>query len=126
MESDECWINSLRTGMSSDNQEGVWGLNAANVWERKFEPQRTPLFQAVIEATEAESGKSLLDAGCGAGSIAAAAHRAGARAFGFDISEAMVALAKVKLPDGDFRVADLTALPYPTDTFDIVVACDSL
>ena len=112
--------------MSSGSQDGVWGLNAANVWERKFEPQRTPLFQAVIEATAAGNGKSLLDAGCGAGSIALAAHRAGAKAFGCDSSDAMVALAKSKLPDGDFKVADLAALPYPTDSFDIVVACDSL
>ena len=38
----------------------------------------------------------------------------------------MVAVAKSKLPEGDFKVADLAALPYPTDSFDIVVACDSL
>jgi SAM-dependent methyltransferase len=113
-------------GMSNGTQDGPWGLNAANVWERKFEPQRTPLFQAIIEATNAGNGKSLLDAGCGAGSIASAAHRAGAKVFGCDSSEAMVALAKRKLPDGDFRVADLAALPYPVDSFDIVVACDSL
>src|SRR5215212_7059158 len=112
--------------MSSGSQDGPWGLNAANVWERKFEPQRMPLFQAIIEATLAGNGKSLLDAGCGAGGIASAAHRAGAKVFGCDSSEAMVALTKSKLPDGHFRVADVAALPHATDSFDIVVACDSL
>src|SRR3954468_14726922 len=112
--------------MSNGSQDGAWGLNAANVWERKFEPQRAPLFQAIVEATAAGPGKSLLDAGCGAGSVALAAHRAGAKAFGCDSSDAMVAVAKSKLPEGDFNVADLAALPYPTDSFDIVVACDSL
>ena len=54
--------------MNNGSRDGTWGLNAANVWERKFEPQRAPLFQAIIEATAAGPGKSLLDAGCGAGS----------------------------------------------------------
>ena len=79
--------------MSNGSQDGTWGLNAANVWERKFEPQRAPLFQAIIAATGAGPGKSLLDAGCGAGSVALAAHRAGAKAFGCDSSDAMVAVA---------------------------------
>jgi len=112
--------------MNNGGQDGAWGHNAANVWERKFEPQRAPLFQAIVEATAAGAGKSLLDAGCGAGSVALAAHRAGAKVFGCDSSDAMVAVAKSKLPEGDFKVADLAALPYPADSFDIVVACDSL
>ena len=42
--------------MSNSSQDGAWGLNAANVWERKFEPQRAPLFQAIVEATAARAG----------------------------------------------------------------------
>jgi SAM-dependent methyltransferase len=37
-----------------------------------------------------------------------------------------LARARGKVPDGDFRVADLAALPYPDDSFDTVVACDCL
>jgi SAM-dependent methyltransferase len=45
---------------------------------------------------------------------------------GCDISEGVLARARAKVPDGEFRVADLAALPYADDSFDTVVACDSL
>jgi len=113
--------------MKVDGQDEEWGgLDAANVWEKRFEPQRGPLFSAVIEETGAAAGLSLLDAGCGSGSIASAAHQAGAQVYGCDISNAMVALASARVPEGSFRVADLAALPYADSSFDIVVACDSL
>jgi SAM-dependent methyltransferase len=46
--------------------------------------------------------------------------------WGCDISEDVLARARAKVPDGEFRVADLAALPYADDSFDTVVACDSL
>src|SRR5262245_15239539 len=105
---------------------GVWGESAADVWERQFEPQRAPLFAAVLESVDVQPGMTLLDAGCGGGSLALAAVRAGAHVSGCDISEDVLARARAKVPAGEFRVADLAALPYADDSFDTVVACDCL
>ncbi|MFN8627012.1 MAG: class I SAM-dependent methyltransferase [Candidatus Binatia bacterium] len=111
---------------SSKADRGVWGESDADIWERRFEPQRAPLFDAVIESIDVQPGTTLLDAGCGGGGLALAAHRAGARVFGCDLSESMLARAQSKVPAGEFRAADIVALPFADDSFDIVVACDCL
>jgi ubiquinone/menaquinone biosynthesis C-methylase UbiE len=69
-------------------------------------------------------GLDVLDAGCGSGPLTQALRTGGATVSGFDLSPAMVELARERLgPDADLRVADLGApLPYPDDRFDLVVA----
>jgi hypothetical protein len=44
----------------------------------------------------------------------------GAAVAGIDAAERLVAIAKERTPDGDFRTGDLEALPWPDDTFDVV------
>lgn len=99
---------------------------SAEAWERLFEPKRAPLFDAIVDATAIAPGMSVLDAGCGGGGVALRAAQAGARITGCDIAEGMVALAQRKVPQGAFHVADLAALPYDDDRFDVVIACDCL
>lgn len=69
-------------------------------------------------------GRRILDAGCGSGPLAADLQGRGAAVTGFDLSPAMVELARQRLgADADLRVADLgAALPYGDDQFDDVVA----
>lgn len=69
-------------------------------------------------------GRSILDAGCGAGPLAAALRDRGARITAFDSSPAMVALAQQRLgPEARVLVADLARpLPFGTGEFDDVVA----
>ena len=69
------------------------------------------------------AGLEVLDAGCGSGPLAEALRAQGAVVSGFDLSPAMVELARERLgEDADVRVADLGApLPYPDDAFDLVV-----
>ena len=69
-------------------------------------------------------GRSVLDAGCGAGPLAAALRDRGARITAFDSSPAMVALAQQRLgPEARVLVADLARpLPFGTAEFDDVVA----
>lgn len=68
------------------------------------------------------AGLRVLDAGCGSGPLAEALRARGADVSGFDLSPAMVALARARLgDDADLKVADLGApLPYPDDAFDLV------
>ncbi len=70
------------------------------------------------------AGLEVLDAGCGSGPLAEALRAKGAVVSAFDLSPAMVELARERLgQDADVRVADLGApLPYADDRFDLVVA----
>ena len=69
------------------------------------------------------AGLEVLDAGCGSGPLAEALRAKGAVVSAFDLSPAMVELARERLgEDADVRVADLGApLPYPDGSFDLVV-----
>lgn len=79
---------------------------------------------AVLNLAGDVSGRRVLDAGCGAGPLAAALRDRGAQVTGFDSSPAMVALARARLgPDTDVLVADLAEpLPFGSGVFDDVVA----
>jgi SAM-dependent methyltransferase len=70
------------------------------------------------------SGRRILDAGCGSGPLSAALLAKGADVTGFDLSAAMVRLARQRLgDDADVRVADLAApQPFADAEFDDVVA----
>lgn len=67
-------------------------------------------------------GLRVLDAGCGHGPLIERLRACGAQVSGFDLSPAMVALARERLgADADVRVGDLSdPLPYPDDEFDLV------
>jgi ubiquinone/menaquinone biosynthesis C-methylase UbiE len=74
------------------------------------------------------AGLNVLDVGCGSGPLMEALRAKDAVVSGFDLSPAMVELARQRLSeDADVRVADLGApLPYPDHAFDLVVASLSL
>jgi ubiquinone/menaquinone biosynthesis C-methylase UbiE len=74
------------------------------------------------------AGLKVLDAGCGSGPLLEALRAKNAVVSGFDLSPAMVQLARQRLgEDADVRVADLGApLPFPDDAFDLVAASLSL
>lgn len=105
---------------------GVWSDLAAEIWETRFEPQRGPLFAAVVRAAGIGTNTCLLDAGCGGGGVSLEAARAGARVYGCDLSPGVLATAKRKVPSGEFKVGNLASLPYEPNTFDVAIACDSL
>lgn len=70
------------------------------------------------------SGRSVLDAGCGSGSLGSELLDRGATVTGIDASAGMVELASQRLGDGvDLRVADLNdPLPFCDGAFDDVIA----
>lgn len=67
-----------------------------------------------------------LDAACGTGRFAELLSRRGHRIFGVDSSPEMLAHARRRVPDGDFRVGDLDRLPLPDDSVDVVVCALAL
>ena len=67
----------------------------------------------------------MLDVGCGTGVFLRLCADRGAAVAGLDASEAMIARARTRVPEGDLRVGDLRALPYEDDAFDLVTGFGS-
>jgi SAM-dependent methyltransferase len=66
----------------------------------------------------------VIDVGMGGGRLSQQLHGRGWTVTGTDASEAMVALARRRLPElaGSFRQGRIEALPFETESFDAVVA----
>jgi ubiquinone/menaquinone biosynthesis C-methylase UbiE len=85
-------------------------------------------FVRAFEALQPLAGRSLLDAGCGAGRYAIPAAQAGATVLGLDFSEAMLALAERRAADEGlaaacrFAAGDLLTHPLPEKGFDYAIA----
>jgi SAM-dependent methyltransferase len=97
----------------------LWGASARD-WADIQEGQVRAAYEAVLAHCGVGSGHDYLDAGCGAGMAAHLAAARGARVAGFDAAEALLAIARERVPDGDFRVADLEQVPFADDVFDVV------
>jgi len=67
----------------------------------------------------AGAGDAVLDCATGTGDLAIAFRNAGARVVATDFVPEMLAIARTKSPDIEFRLADVTALPYDDATFDV-------
>jgi SAM-dependent methyltransferase len=67
----------------------------------------------------------VLDIGCGVGAFLRLVTDRDARAFGLDASDALLDVARQRLPDADLRVGEMEALPYEDDTFDLVTGFNS-
>ena len=80
-----------------------------------------PAAVAMVDAVEAGQGDRLLDLACGPGYASREARARGAAVVGVDITEAMVTVAAANVPDGEFRAAPAEEIPFPPDSFDIVV-----
>ena len=78
---------------------------------------------AMLERLVAPAGTDVLDIGCGSGALVRELCARGARARGLEISEAQLAGARERDPDGPDRylVGRAEALPLPDASLDIVV-----
>jgi SAM-dependent methyltransferase len=106
------------TGSASVQGE-LWGARARD-WAEVQEPTQRELYPPVFDAAGLGEGTSLLDVGCGSGVAAAIARERGAKVSGIDASAPTVEIARQRVPDGDFRVGELEALPYDDHSFDVV------
>jgi SAM-dependent methyltransferase len=90
------------------------------------EPIGRPLWEAMLDEAQVGPGTRLLDAGCGAGGASVLAAARGAQVSGIDAAAGMIAVARERVPNGDFRVGDIEELPYADDAFDVVFAASSI
>ena len=77
----------------------------------------------IVERLEAGS---VLDVGCGTGTLLALASRKGIRCFGVDLSKGMLNQAKPRVPEAYLARASFYELPFPSECFDYVVATNTL
>ena len=66
-----------------------------------------------------------LDAGCGHGFQTARLRTLGYEAHGVDIAHALLTVARGRIPAAALARADLSALPYADESFDVVSCCGS-
>jgi SAM-dependent methyltransferase len=102
----------------------LWGARA-RVWADVQEGQVRPVYEAVLQRAGVQAGTAYLDVGCGTGMAAQIAAERDARVTGLDASEASLAIAKERVPTGDFRLGELEELPFPDDGFDLVTGFNS-
>jgi SAM-dependent methyltransferase len=99
-------------------QGRLWGTRAED-WAEQ-EAQEGSRYDEAISRLGIEPGHAVLEVGCGSGVFLRRAVERGARAFGLDASEALIEIARARVPEADLRVGDLQFLPYGDDSFDLV------
>jgi SAM-dependent methyltransferase len=102
----------------------LWGQRARD-WSELQEVTAAAAYDAVITRT-VHAGTSVLDIGCGSGMAAKLAADHGAVVSGIDATEALLEIARSRVPKGDFRVADLEQLPFDDATFDVVTSFNAV
>jgi SAM-dependent methyltransferase len=101
----------------------LWGARAAD-WAMN-EAQQMPTYQAAIRHVGVTAGDEVLDVGCGTGVFLRAAADRGARVCGIDASEALLEIARGRVPEADLRIGDMQFLPFEDDRFDLVTGFNS-
>jgi ubiquinone/menaquinone biosynthesis C-methylase UbiE len=98
----------------------MWSGRAA-AYERGFARMTAYTAEPLLDAANVAHGTDVLDVGTGPGTVAAAAHRRGARVKAVDADPQMAETAARNAPDVDVRVARLPDLPFPGAAFDAAV-----
>lgn len=69
---------------------------------------------------------SVLDVGCGTGTLLGLASAKGMKCFGIDLSRGMLDQANVNAPSAELSIASFYDIPFHDDCFDYVVATNAL
>jgi SAM-dependent methyltransferase len=108
---------------SAERWGSLWGARPAD-WALS-EDQQLPTYEEALRRVDLRPGQLVLDLGCGVGAFLRLVAERGARPFGLDASEALLDVARERVPDADLRVGEMEALPYADDTFDLVCGFNS-
>jgi SAM-dependent methyltransferase len=104
---------------TAESNGRLWGTRARD-WSQVQEHICRPVYEAVFERAGVAAGTRLLDIGCGAGLALAVAAQRGAHVAGIDAADALLAIARERVPDAVLHPGDIESLPFGDDTFDVV------
>lgn len=110
-------------GAEYDLERGYRQWSATYDQPLRLFPIEEPPMRALIEGIPAGTA---LDAACGTGRYSTFLAEQGHDVIGVDESDAMLAIARRKLPAADFRHGDLTALPLQGNSVDAAVCALAL
>lgn len=109
------------TGIT-ENQKETWTTGDFNEIAR----QNVVLAEALVEAVDPHPGQRVLDVACGSGTAALIAERRYCDVTGIDyvpgLIERATARAQANGRSIDFRVGDAQDMPFPDDSFDVVLS----
>ena len=98
-----------------------WEQRAAT-YEDSLGQITTRVVEPLLDAAGVGGGARVLDVASGPGFVSAAAAERGASVVGVDIAEAMLAIARQRYPELEFRHGSAEALPFGDGSVDAVVA----
>jgi ubiquinone/menaquinone biosynthesis C-methylase UbiE len=119
--------NTAKTETGHDWQEAgdAWGHAAAD-WSCLYEHYNTEVTLAVFTRTGIGPGVELLDVACGSGLVARLAASCGAQVSGIDAAEQLLAIARSRSPEADFRLGSMFDLPWDDASFDVVTSFNGI
>jgi SAM-dependent methyltransferase len=104
---------------SAAMQGDLWSVRAIDYAEVQ-EPTFLPLYESVSARPELATAGALLDVGCGPGLAVQTLAKKIGRVAGVDAAAPFIAIARKRVLQGDFRVAEMEELPHADGTFDTV------
>lgn len=107
--------------MSWEMVDEGWGRRAVE-FAALTEPATCREYVTVHHRLGVREGHRLLDMACGSGLALELAGARGAICAGIDASQRLVAVARERSPDADIRVGDMNALPWDSESFDLVTS----
>lgn len=111
--------------MSTKEMQGkLWSI-APGYWSKYFEPFFLPVYRKTIEKVGLDENSLLLDAGCGSGLFSHIAISKGAEVIGVDAASGLLEVARKRNPANIFLEEDLEALPFASDSFNVVTGFNS-
>ncbi len=90
----------------------------AKEWHKDHQPDDWWVKGTNVFINFLKNGELVLDVGCAGGTKSKYLINKGLRVVGIDISESMIDIAKKEVPQGKFRVMDLSAVGSLEETFD--------
>jgi len=93
-------MNAVLKPPSADVNGRLWGERPRD-WADLMEAMIRPLYGAAFDRIGIEKGTRYLDVGCGAGLAAQMAAQRGATVSGLDASQALLEIARARLPQSD-------------------------
>jgi SAM-dependent methyltransferase len=105
-------------------QERLWGADPGG-WSQFGEPRNRALFEEILDIAHLSAGTRLLDIGCGSGMLVSLAQSRGARVSGVDVAMSLLTIAAERVPAADLRRADIEALPFEDESFDVCTAVNA-